>query len=85
MITTINGKEIIQSPRRLLCINHELGLQGHSLTKNIAVKILKILLRVNLYKLRNIYVKIKKNDKLILFSYQNIEIICCGFKCMFIF
>lgn len=85
MITTIDSKEIIQSPRRVLCINHESGLQGHSLTKNVAVKISKILLRVSLYNLRSVYLKIKKNDKLVLFSCQNIEIVCGGFECMFIF
>jgi len=55
----------------------------HSLTKNIAFKVSEILFKVNLYMLRNVYLKMEKNDKLILFSYRNIEIICCGFECIF--
>lgn len=80
-----NSKENnIGSLRRALCISYALGFQGHFLTKSIAFKILEICSRVN-YKLGNVYLKIKKNKGLILFSYQNLEIICYGFNCMFIF
>lgn len=58
----------------------------HPLTKNIAFKILEILFRVNLYKLRNVYLKTAKNDKLISFTYQTLQIyvmvseVCLSFE-----
>lgn len=52
--------------------------------KNVAYRILEILFRVNICKLENVYIKIEKNKKLILFSNKNIGIMYCDFNCMFI-